>query len=821
MRLLKSSIIGFTAIIAAVSCQDYTPFWGEEGTGELKPSSDYFSFNTTREIDLSVDYGTRGSQALIEVYTENPTYIGEDGNTYFHDDAVFKAYCDENGRFEGKVSLPTYVNNVYVYTMRVGVPQLVSADVKNGAVTMNVANTVSIKNEETPPPGYSETGREFADPVVTTKDEKNNREYKIWKAPTNTGQFLNPNKVNIYTIVNWDGQRFGRIIPTHYYDIDKTCYYIEEENGKYYDNQGLIGEDENTVNPFTAKDIDNIQQFLWNGATTKPNGLDNTRFYEGIDTEDINTTIPHSYIKNGSLTPVDSAQVWLRFLGEGAWYADGLAYYYYPTDTPPQTRDDIKAYYVAIPNTSSTAQYVDDDTFLGRTVPFVTYKDIDTGKSTLEYINDKGGSVNFVDENNNRRSAFTYNPKFVPFDINQRVQLLYHGVDKDGNPKVSRYFPPGITIGFLLFYDPAKSSDNFARGTMCINCWDESFHSDWRLNNGSKQRRYIALNYKNMAVYGVEDSGVNGDNSMEDVLFSIETDPIGLVVNQNRPTIEDNNEQTESKYRTYAFEDIWPDGGDYDINDVVIEHYHSITFTFENKVTRIEDSFTAVHPGKTADYVDAFAIQLPSTRPGRTLTLYKNEVAEGNKMTEGVDYYEEDCEDGTKNLILFTHIMKQQYQTVIVVRDFTDGDGNPLGDIDKQEVSLEQTETVNEEEITYNVLNPFIISQYDRNKEEGRTEIHLPKHSPTMYGKNADGGAPTYYIKNDGIHPFALSLPVGVVSGRESRRFKVELADEGKRIEEVYPDFENWVKAAKANDPDKLERYGDWYLYYGTSKDPK
>ena len=37
MRLLKSSIIGFTAIIAAVSCQDYTPFWGEEGEAKAMP----------------------------------------------------------------------------------------------------------------------------------------------------------------------------------------------------------------------------------------------------------------------------------------------------------------------------------------------------------------------------------------------------------------------------------------------------------------------------------------------------------------------------------------------------------------------------------------------------------------------------------------------------------------------------------------------------------------------------------------------------------------------------------------------------------------
>ena len=37
---------------------------------------------------------------------------------------------------------------------------------------------------------------------------------------------------------------------------------------------------------------------------------------------------------------------------------------------------------------------------------------------------------------------------------------------------------------------------------------------------------------------------------------------------------------------TLAFEDIWPGGGDYDLNDVMIEYNRNITFDANNKATK-------------------------------------------------------------------------------------------------------------------------------------------------------------------------------------------------------------------------------------------
>lgn len=77
---------------------------------------------------------------------------------------------------------------------------------------------------------------------------------------------------------------------------------------------------------------------------------------------------------------------------------------------------------------------------------------------------------------------------------------------------------------------------------------------------------------------------------------------------------------TTTNHRTYAFEDIWPDGGDYDMNDVVIDHHHRMTIKrdgdgniYNDWITRIEDDFYAIQPEGSADYQDAFGVEIPKT----------------------------------------------------------------------------------------------------------------------------------------------------------------------------------------------------------------
>ena len=862
---LRGAAVLFLSAIAA-SCQDYIPF-GEDDIkyGILKPESEYFSYNTTSEVDFSVNYGKRGSRALINIYADNPTYVGDDGEIYVREDADMKVFCDANGKFKGKVTLPTYADKVYIYTIRAGVPQIATAEVKNGVVKLDVSSEKVIEETGTPP-GYDENetnGGVIADfePKASSYDEKMKRRYNIWRAPLEDGRGHHVNKV--FSIVNWKGQRFGRIIPTHYYDTEYRRHEIggKSENGKYYDNQGLIRDDSHVVEGndtiIGTKDIETIQHFLWNGKNTKPQGLNNRMYYDNIDTEDINTVIPHRYINDeGKLTKVDSAQVWLRFLGEGAHYCDGIGYYYYKTGNPPKEFGKIDKYYVAIPNTSSTAPYQGDGTFLGRTVPFITGNfryDVGNNNPSTDFI-----STSEMDDNGKRLDTemgwvWTFHPKYVPFDINQRVQLLYQEEIRDENGnivmdetgkepkyKVSRYFPPGITIGFFLFYKNNSEGSFYPEEsrnlkTMTVDNRSGFYHSDWRANytngeqyddkgegtgnNNKSLRHYIALNYKEFAVYGVEDSG---DNSMEDVLFSVETDPIGMTVNDDRFTIEDEIHATNTDYRTYAFEDIWPDGGDYDMNDVVIDHKHRMTFkrsgnadgtpdndTSNDPITKIEDVFTKVQPDNAATYVDAFAIRIPRDH----LNMEQLELYEGSgesKKKVDIDSYIEDDPDDEEaiTLILFKNVMDtdpKKPQSMTVIRRFNENSPNPLY---IGTTTLEQTD---DEGITRNVLNPFIISQYDKVQKHGRTEIHLPHHKATNYVDRSQLNTQNdaYYTTRDTEHnyPFAISLPKSVLN--DWGQHFTERDGEGIEIddEKAYPYFRKWVNSNGAE-------CQDWYLHY-------
>lgn len=941
-RITQTLTLALAATLLA-ACQDYLPLGGvtDGGTGN-NPASNLFNFSTTKEVSVNINYGKKGARALVNLYTEDPQYmVPDDNEVYISDDAEFSVFLDENGRFNGKVNLPADTRKVWVYTSRPGLPELQMTNVSgNGDVTATYSENPVTDTEyhgftdpstfttNTEKEGYKDT-KDFEE-IGKSTDEKTGKEYKIWRAAIRGGDANEETYNRIFTITNWQGQRFGRIKKTHYYDKDGIRHNVKGEEGKHFNTQGLLKDFSNSqghVNDpdsMGTDDIEIIQQFLWNGKTTKPAGLRNRLYYKDLDTEDINITIPHSYINNGDLTTVDSAQVWLRFLGEGAYYCDGIGYYYYDTNNPPEKQTDIKAYYVVFPNTSSTAPYTptekpEDNEFKGRTVPFITYysaqdklwtTDLEDGEGLIHYTVDteiydaNTGTYKTEPQPGETR---TWHPKFVPFDINQRMQLLYHEFEwekKDGSPgdvavtkKVSKYFPPGITIGFFLCWASTPDggwykSDEPNHKTYRIPYNTTFFHSNWRINspkigntvyeyddNGEgkvgsggiwkepgtgyskvgdgknvktiSKRHFIALNYKNFAVYGVED-GV--DDSMGDVLFTIKTDPIGIVVNDDRVTIEQGMNATTTNHRTYCFEDIWPTGGDYDMNDVVIDHHHRMTIhrdgdgnTENDWITKIEDDFIPIQPTGSADYQDAFGFQVPISRwegegkltvlkDGEPYTDYRIEyedgrIVNGANVKKDTDSTEEgggegepqataDGGDNTESggneqkeeekvtIILFTNAKDEnvQYSKYTVIREFSTEFAK------KNTLHIEATQL--EDKSGKNVLNPFIISQADKNMGEGRIEIHLPGQKPTIYGKKlSDGSAASYYVAegpraSEGeIYPYAISLPRSAFNYPWGQHFTnlnrgeaIPIDDE----EKAYPDYVKWVKS-------EGETNTDWY----------
>ena len=971
---LKQTIAAIFAISALTACQDYIPFWdGENYDKDLGHSAAEFpDFNTTKEFKFNINYGKKGSRALINIYTEDPQYMGADGDVYIRDEAEFATFLDESGRFNGKVVLPADTRKVWVYTSRPGLPELKTVEVIGDAIG-RVTDDGNVVVFDYSQPGftpydelhYNEEipyyGQTFFDVIGESSkadiEENGGKSYKIWHAATRTDDKYNT-RHRMFSITNWLGQRFGRIKETHYFDEKGVQHDVKDTRSKSkpYDTQGLLEDFSNVVNTkhdpdvMGTDDIETIQQFLWNGRTTKPEGLQNRKYYKNLDTEDINIAIPKTYIDGGEVKTVDKAQVWMRFLGEGAYYCDGIGYYVYDTDNPPQSMDDIKAYYVVFPNTSSTAPYdVENNTFKGRTVPFITYKykdgnidkwttdasfgDANTTKFSFVYTQEvyNPSTGKYEEKPGNSGSTDAWNPKYVPFDINQRMQLLYHEfewVKKDGKDvpvttKVSKYFPPGKTIGFFLVpfkneWDWSKTAEP-SHETFRMACNMDFFHSNWRINkpqtgygegdynettgegvtgtvkdedglpicrdgNGNtiSKRHFIALNYGNFAVYGVED-GV--DDSMGDVLFTIKTDPIGIVVNDDRVTIEKKMVATTTNHRTYAFEDIWPDGGDYDMNDVVIDHHHRMTIlrdgdgnTENDWITKIEDDFIPIQPTGSADYEDAFGFQIPLSRwedesrvkvlkDGKPYYDYIIEYPNGDRITgqekENDKPFVEDKDDTDKGNENGSTGGENGYTTGNTngengdeTGDTNGGNGDGTEKKEEDKITIILFQNAKDENVQYskftvirtfstgfaernnlhiaatqleqnnmNVLNPFIISQSNVNMKQDRLEIHLPKHKPTQYGLTLDGGTPPqYYVgknREGKEFPFAVSVPKSAFSYPWGQHFTDLGTGEGIEIDDpgAYPDFAKWVKAVKENNETNITKYSGWYKYLGKSID--
>lgn len=859
MRTFRQILTPLVLTMTIVGCQDYLPLTGGVNDGSDKqPSSNHFNFSTVKEVTLDVDLGKRGSRAPIEIFTDDPTYIGEDGETYYKGEPEFAAFLDNNGRYKGTITLPAGADKVWVYSMRSDLPQMMPVKVSNGRVqVMNAEVKTSGINEDGTPYGYSKKAAE-TDAFELIAESRNedfgkkddDPEYlKIWDTPkrdATAGQ-------NIYTIVNWAGQRFGRIIPTHYYegtsDDNIVEYELNEGEGKTYDNQNLI-EDLSSVaggdgKTFGTDDIDVIQHFLWQGNTSKPTGLKNSYYIDSkMTTEAINTVIPKTYInEKGEHKDVEGAEIWLTLLGEGARYMNGIGYYYYETGKAPQTKEELKNLnmYIAIPNASVPANGYN----LPRAKPF----------------HPNGNTNTFTDDGGTDPDGYhAYYPKFVPFNTNQEIQLLYYD---EKTKKVSKKFPPGLTVGYFITPLEAKSGTCPINTTYQINAnRDNLIYSNLELNGGSI--RFLALNYSDVVVYGVEDSST--DTSLEDVLFTIRTNPEGIAANPDRFTINRAMEVAKVNHRTYAFEDIWPEGGDYDMNDVVIDHNHKMFINRgeykeidDNIVTRIEDVFEIAQPSNAADYIDAFGFQIPKKRvdndryyvywgnvrmgpvldndekgkwedkvAGKEIELGpKGTLAKPRKITKVKDDGSEVYKDQYGNLyedlklaniaddeyividddehitfILFPNVKRPKNKIVTVVRE-----------VEPLKLVIDNTKLENSD--GFNVLNPFIVSQSDKNIGPGRVEVHLPGHDPTARadkrqfeedGKTANPKA--YYRQQDAIHPFAISISNSVITNEWGNHF-TEPEGEGVIIEEAYPDYEKWAESEGKENQDWYTNYND------------
>lgn len=362
------------------------------------------------------------------------------------------------------------------------------------------------------------------------------------------------------------------------------------------------------------------------------------------------------------------------------------------------------------------------------------------------------------------------------------VQLKYWN---DRTNKFEEEFPEGTSIGWCLQGMGFQTSPqgDIAKG-MGIR------YSTTDLNqagsDGIKRQRTVALrdaNSNQIVAIGFED---NKDFDYRDAIFYIhiaEKDAIDEDVLPALPEVTE-TPTDEENYVSYAgtllFEDLWPEEGDYDMNDVMIGYsskvYKSIV---TNRVYKVVDEFTPLHRG--GYLVNGFGYQLHNISYSDIgkVTIDAPSYAEKSKYMNGGN-----TEAG------------QSHPTILLFDDMSRFDKKE----DKKFTVTIQVNDVSEKSIVP-PYNPFIFIGADKTRGK---EVHLVKYPPTdkmdtsFLGTGKDDSRPEeglYFVSKD-LMPFALNMPVA----------NFPIPEEDQRIDVSYPKFATWVSSNGKQDK-------NWYKY--------
>lgn len=423
-----------------------------------------------------------------------------------------------------------------------------------------------------------------------------------------------------------------------------------------------------------------------------------------------------------NINVLKDTRVTLVFAGEVAQYKNTLGYYYYETGKAPKDENEFRELpkYIAFPNCSL----------------------------------------------------------WPPLEYGMRMDLLYY----DKNGKSTETFPKGTTIGWFIISDGFNYQGN-------VDLFGKSYWFSNNEFNRMGEKRCVSLydtETKNI-ILGFEDgddrSGV--DHDYKDVLFFLTNEDGNLDIS-DKPTTkpEDNPPVITVRKGTLAFEDLWPNQGDYDMNDVVITYERSFTVDENNNVTELKDIYTPVHKGGQIKSGFGYQIKVPNTSVSDLKIENGGSKAENiiNNMESGQTY---------ATFILFDDMavvaMNEPITVTMKVKGLT-------------------AESMQDPQF----YNPFIRVNPNKDGKNPIQEVHLTNYPPTdladrtYFGRYKDHSSldedgnpigPNYYVSDDD-YPFAIDLPI----------MDYTVPTEAMKIDTFYPKFGKWAKSKGQEDT-------DWYLH--------
>ena len=451
-----------------------------------------------------------------------------------------------------------------------------------------------------------------------------------------------------------------------------------------------------------------------------------------------------------------ASEVTITMLGGSTCWNSSLGYYYYEVGKEPTDTKDLNII-MLFPNTQD-----------GNWTRFDSRK------------NDYNGNIGV-----NRGDA---------------IQLMYYPNIADGDLSVvSNVFPANTKIGFILkshgwgMQGEDYVIKGFAENDRKYNVWGastpglsyckvpagfENKKSPYQYPNPDGDSRSAKFAYKTVdggkyAIVSFEDAC--NDEDYDDVIFALK--PIDAF--KPLPEIESDRVVTEG---VYAFEDLWPAQGDYDMNDVVVDFKHEREMTRNNTTENFKTIYQTFYLTTYQNYVtlvSGLALKLNTKKKPTSIVMKK--IASGSDDDVEVTF------ENDGSIYYLTNDVKAELGTTYILELFyKDGVG-------KDDLAS---------------VEPFIFRKEANDQE---WEVHIPYEVPTAkmdfsyFGKGDDASkvSDNIFFVRSGNYPFAFYL-----AGVNIDAFKDTIllrANESKMIDKLYPDFLDWSLSKGTEKP-------QWYL---------
>lgn len=688
MRKLFTALL-FVGSAVIVSCKKNSVAPNNATKNVKKIAPDGFNYATSRNVALSLSLKSPKGEALsgVVVSVYRPDSVGKST-------AIYKGVTDKNGNLSAKISVPSRLTSLIIDPAYIGLMHNAQANINGDAINATIGGTTGFSGDIVPqtiPTGTNGTSLASVHNLSVTSGS---------------------------TVFSYPSPYTSTLTAVQNTLTDPLSYGVP----KYLVTSDVI----------SASLLSYVNASLPEGqpvTTTHPNYLTST------NTSTINVTA--------------TANVWITFVAEGAGNLNSLAYYTYPTGTPPTTAADIKTATLIFPNASG----------------------LGSGGGLLP-----GAKVNLGT------------------------------------------FSAGTSIGFILLSNAWTGSG--------VNVDATKFYSTDALNPetvASLQKHTVVLydNTDNLTLISFEDLNRQtggSDNDFNDVVFYATSNPISAISNTNVPPIAKPSDTdgdgvpdaldafpndptkayisyypSQSGWATIAFEDNWPNKGDYDMNDLVLNYRYTFVTNAQNQVVTIQTDYNIAAAGAT--FKNGFGLQLPI--PASAVQSVTGEVLRGSYITLASN----GVESGQTNAVIIP------FDNVNDLINNADGSFfintysyEPKVTGTTASVLITLTSPIAQSTLTPASFNPFLISNQRR-----AYEVHLPGYAPTnkantqLFGTGDDSSVPgsgRYYLSADNW-PWAINFSDQFIYPLETINVSV-----------AYPNFMAWASSGGTS-------YTDWYSNTG------